>query len=103
MILPFMPEGAHVILLNYMTQERGKRVARAAAAEGAEGAEGAAGLPALRGLPPLRGLLAALSRCRCEIWDREMASSLARSSRSAVVAWVGLWSGLGLGLGSGLG
>ena len=43
MILPFMPEGAHVILLNYMTQERGKRVARAAAAEGAEGAEGTEG------------------------------------------------------------
>ena len=46
MILPFMPEGAHVILLNYMTQERVKRVARTAeaegAAEGAEGAEGAA-------------------------------------------------------------
>ena len=42
MILPFMPEGAHVVLLNYMTQERGKRMASAAAAEEADGANGAA-------------------------------------------------------------
>ena len=27
MILPFMPAGAHVILINYMMQERGKRQA----------------------------------------------------------------------------
>ena len=40
MILPFMPAGAHVILINYMTQERGKRVTRAAAAAAAAAAEG---------------------------------------------------------------
>ena len=40
MILPFMPAGAHVILINYMTQERGKRVTRAAAAAAAVAAEG---------------------------------------------------------------
>ena len=43
MILPFMPAGAHVILINYMTQERGKRVTRAAAAAAAVAAEGTNG------------------------------------------------------------
>ena len=46
MILPFMPAGAHVILINYMTQERGKRVTRAAAAAAAAAA--ATALPRLR-------------------------------------------------------
>ena len=43
MILPFLPEGAHAILINYMLAERGKRGARAAAGSAAAGVPEQAG------------------------------------------------------------